>query len=160
MVRAGTQSGARILAVALAAVALAACGSSSAGPSLSAFRSAFTHDRVQFRQLGLDLEHTIGGAQSKSDAALAAELRPLSARAHQQAVVLSKLSAPTSYKRTLAALIAGFDAMSRDLRRISVAAAHNDAQTAGAATRSLVVDATEVKNADLTITHALGTHHG
>jgi len=71
-------------------------------------------------------------------------------------VELAKLRPPADYRHTLGTLMAGFDAVSRDLRTISVAAAKNDAKTAGAATRSLVADATAVKDAELTITSALG----
>ncbi len=139
---------------ALVAVALAGCGSSA--PSLTVFKAGFKADKARFRKLGLDLESAIGGAKTKTDAQLAAELRPLSARARQQATQLAKLNPPAKYKHNVAEVRAGFDAISVDLKRIAVAATHNDAHTASAATRALIADATRVHTADVAISGALG----
>lgn len=154
-----TQAGwaGRALATGLAAVAIAACGSSA--PSTSAFKTGFEADRSQFRQLGLALESAIGGARTKTDAELAAELRPLATRARAQATQLAHLKPPGRYKANVAKLVAGFNAISRDLKQIATAASANDAQAASSATRALVADATSVKAADLAITGALGVQH-
>lgn len=151
MTRAGLAG--RALATGLAAVAIAACGSSA--PSTSAFKTGFQADRAQFRQLGLALESAISGARTKTDAELAGELRPLATRAREQATQLAALKPPASYKANVAKLIAGFDAISRDLKQIANAASANDAQAASSATRALVADATSVKAADLAITNEL-----
>jgi hypothetical protein len=148
---AGTRSTA--LAAALTAIAIAGCGSSA--PSLSAFKSGFETDRAQFRQLGQDLQTTVGEAQHKTNAQLAAELEPLAARARQQGARLAKLKPPPSYKANLDQLAAGFDAVATDLHRIATAAVSNDAQAASTATRELIADATRVKAADLAIADAL-----
>lgn len=148
---AGTRS--RALAAGLTTIALAGCGSSA--PSLSAFRSGFETDRAQFRRLGEDLQATVGGAQTKTNTQLAAELEPLAASARHQAAQLAKLKPPASYKANLDKLVSGFDAVAVDLKRIAESATAGDAQAAGAATRSLVADATKVKAADLAIADAL-----
>ncbi|MGO9821728.1 MAG: hypothetical protein ACLPTJ_13895 [Solirubrobacteraceae bacterium] len=156
MAAAGTRSRAAAIVAALSALAITACGSSA--PSLTVFKSGFETDRAQFRKLGQDLEATVGGAKDKTDAQLAAELQPLAARAREQGAQLAKLKPPASYKSNLDKLVTGFDAVAVDLRRIAAAAIKNDAQAAGAATRSLVADATKVKTADLAIADSLATN--
>ena len=136
------------------ALATAGCGGSSA-PSPPAFKSGFQADRAQFRRLGVDLERTIAGARTKTNAQLAAELSALSSRAGAQAAHLSKLDPPARYRPYLAKLVAGFGAMAADLTRISDAARRADVQTASAATRSLIADARNVKAADLAVADSL-----
>jgi hypothetical protein len=133
-----------------AALAAAGCGGSGA-PSSSDFKSGFRADRAQFRRLGVDLEKTIAGARTKTNAQLAAELSTLSIRAGAQAAQLSKLNPPARYEPYVSKLAAGFRAMAADLMRISDAATRGDAQTARAATRSLIADAQTVKAADLAV---------
>ena len=142
-----------MLAAALVALAIAGCGSSA--PSLTAFKSGFNTDRAQFRKLGEDLQATVGGAQRKTNAQLAAELKPLATRAREQGARLAELKPPASYKANLEKLANGFDAIAVDLKRIANAATSNDAQAASSATRALVADATRVKAADLAIAGAL-----
>ncbi len=124
-------------------------------PARAHSRSGFEVDRAQFRKLGQNLEATIGNAKNKTDAQLAAELQPLSARARRQAAQLAKLEPPAKYKRDLDQLISGFNAMAVDLKQIATAATKNDAQAASTATRALVADATKVKTADLAIATGL-----
>ncbi len=140
-----------------AALATAGCGGSDA-PSLSDFKSGFQTDRAQFRRLGVDLEKTIAGARTKSNAQLAAELSTLSSRAGAQAAQLNKLNPPAGYKPSVSKLAAGFRAMAADLTRISDAATRGDAQTASAATRSLIADAQTVKAADLAVSAVWRRH--
>lgn len=139
----------------LLTIALAACGGASA-PSGSAFRSGFKTDKAQFRRLGVDLQHAIGGAQAKTNAQLATEFDSLSTRARQQASKLAKLDPPAKYKHSLDELVAGFKAVAGDLSQIASAARANDVQGAKAATRSLVGHAAQVKAADVAISDALG----
>lgn len=129
------------------ALALAGCGGSG-GPSLSAFKSGFSADRTRFRQLGLDLEHAIAGAQSKTDAQLAGEIGALSKRAKQQASQLSRLQAPSKYQGELQKLVSALDAVGADLGHISTAATDHNVAAARSATRTLLSDAAKVKAAD------------
>ena len=142
------------MALAAAVLSLSGCGGSGA-PSLSAFKSGFQTDRTRFRQLGVDLGKTITAAGSKTNAQLATELSGLSSRATAQATELSKLNPPAKYQPDMSRLVAGFKTVAADLRRISDAAAHGDAQTASAATRSLIADAQTVKAADLAVSDSL-----
>jgi hypothetical protein len=134
----------------VAALATAGCGGSTT-PSRSSFRSGYQADRAQFRRLGGDLEKTIAGARTKTNAQLAAELSALSSRARAQAAQLDKLNPPARYKPYVSKLAGGFSAMAADLTRISGAATRGDARTASAATRSLIADARTVKAADLAV---------
>lgn len=142
-------------AATLLTIAIAGCGGSNA-PSLSAFKTGFASDKVQFRKLGLDLQREIIGAKAKSDAQLATDLDALSARAKQQAAQLSKLDPPAKYKADLQKLVSGFDAVGAALKRISVAATTHDGATARTATGALVADAAKVKASDDAITSGLG----
>lgn len=82
------------------ALALTGCGGSSA-PSLSKFKSDFKSDKATFRQLGLDLQKAITGAQAKTDAQLATEISSLATRASAEASSIAKLNPPAKYKPTL-----------------------------------------------------------
>jgi hypothetical protein len=135
-------------------IALAGCGSSSA-PSLSAFKSGFSANKATFRRLGLDLQKAIATAQSKTDAQLATDIGALSGRAKRQAASLAKLNPPSRFRADLHKLVAGFDAVAGDLRRISVAAAKRDAVSARAATVALLSDAARVKAGDSAISSGL-----
>ena len=137
------------------ALALTGCGGSSA-PSLSAFKGHFKSDKASFRQLGLDLQKAITGAQAKTDAQLASEIGALAGRASAQASRLAALRPPDKFKASLTALVTGFKAVSGDLRSIAAAAVKHDAATAKTATKTLLADATQVKTADDTITKGLG----
>jgi hypothetical protein len=144
---------------ALLVIALAGCGSSassSSAPSLSAFKSGFAADKAQFRKLGLDLQHAITGASSKTDAQLAAEIGALSTRAREQASQLSQLKPPAKFQGTLRELAAAFNAVAGDLNQISSAATKHNAQAARAATVTLLRDAAKVKATDKTLTASLG----
>jgi hypothetical protein len=143
-----------IVACVLLALALAGCGGSSA-PSLSAFKSAFTTDRAQFRQLSLDLQHEITGVQAKTDAQLATEIGALSTRAKRQASGLAALKPPANYQPDVQKLTSGFNALAADLEQISVAARKRDAAAASAATRKLIRDAATIRAADDALTSAL-----
>jgi hypothetical protein len=140
-------------AVALAALALAGCGSSA--PSLSAFKSGFARDRTQFRQLGTDLGSEITHASTKTDAQLAAELATLSTRAKQQASQLSQLNPPSQYKNQLGTLVSAFHAVAADLQQISTAAAKNDGATAKTYTVKLLGAVVKVKAGDTALSSAL-----
>lgn len=137
------------------ALALTGCGGSSA-PSLSAFKGHFKSDKASFRQLGLDLQKAITGAQAKTDAQLATEISALAARASAEASSLAKLSPPDKYKADTQKLTAGFNAVAADLRSISTAAVQHDAAKAKQATTALLGDAAKVKAADDAVTKGLG----
>ena len=140
----------------LVGLALTGCGgSSSSTPSLSAFKSGFAADKVQFRRLGTDLQTEITGAASKTDAQLAGELSTLSGRAKQQAAQLAKLSPPDKYKTGLNQLVANFNSVSTDLNTMSVAAGKHEVSAAKAATKTLLQDAAKVKASDTALTSAL-----
>jgi hypothetical protein len=160
---------------ALAALALAGCGSSSnssssassaagsssasttssSAPSASTFKSGFSTDRVQFRKLGLVLQKEITTAQTKTDAQLATEIAALSVRAKQQAAQLSQLSPPAKYQSALQSLVTAFNAVAADLHKISVAATNNNGPAAKTATVTLIRDSAKVKTADDEITTGL-----
>ncbi|MGH2870726.1 MAG: hypothetical protein ACRDNK_24550 [Solirubrobacteraceae bacterium] len=137
------------------ALGLSGCGGS-AEPSLSAFKSAFKSDKETFRQLGLDLQKAITGAQAKTDAQLAAEIGSLATRASGEASSISKLNPPDKYKADTQKLSAGFRAVAVDLHSIATAAVKHDAAKAKQATKALLGDAAQVKAADDTITKGLG----
>ncbi len=144
-------------ALVITALALAGCGSSSPSqPSLDAFKSGFRTEKTSFRQLGLDLQQTITGAKAKTDARLAIELGALSGRASQQASRLTKLKPPAKFKVSLTQLVAGFHAVSADLKLIAAAAVRHDRASAKTATETLLADAVKVKTADDALTKALG----
>ncbi len=137
------------------ALALSGCGGSSQ-PSLSKFKTDFKSDKASFRQLGLDLQRAITGAQAKTDAQLAIQISSLAARASAEASSIAKLNPPDKYKTETHKLSAGFNAVAADLRSISAAAVKHDATTAKQATTALLGDAAKVKAADDTITKGLG----
>jgi hypothetical protein len=137
------------------ALAVAGCGGSSA-PSLSAFKAGFKTDKATFRQLGLDLQKAITGAQAKTDAQLATEISGLASRASAQASAIAKLNPPAKYKADAHQLAAGFRAVSADLSAIAHAAVKHDAATAKSATVTLLHDAAKVKTSDDAITKGLG----
>jgi hypothetical protein len=141
------------------ALAVAGCGGSSA-PSLSAFKAGFKTDKATFRQLGLDLQKAITGAQAKTDAQLATEISALASRASAQASAIAKLNPPAKYKADAHQLAAGFRAVSADLSAIAHAAVKHDAATAKSATVTLLHDAAKVKTSDDAITKGLGLPPG
>ncbi|MGH2866954.1 MAG: hypothetical protein ACRDNK_05215, partial [Solirubrobacteraceae bacterium] len=120
-------------------LALTGCGGTA--PSLSKFKSDFTSDKASFRQLGLDLQKAITGAQAKTDAQLATEISSLSVRASAEASSIAKLNPPAKYKADTQKLSAGFRAVATDLRSISTAAVKHDAAKAKQATKSLLAEA-------------------
>ncbi len=136
------------------AVAVAGCGGSS-GPSLSTFKSGFATDKKTFRQLGLDLQKAIVGAQGKTDAQLAAEIGALSTRARAQAASLAKLEPPSKYKADLQNLVAGFGSVATDLSQIAHAAGQHNNAAAREATQTLLKDASKIKTSDDAITAGL-----
>jgi hypothetical protein len=136
------------------ALALTGCGGGSA-PSLSTFKSEFKSDKATFRQLGLDLQKAITGAQAKTDAQLAAEIGSLATRSSAEASSIAKLNPPDKYKTDTQKLSAGFRSVAADLRAIATAAVKHDAATAKQATKALLRDAAKVKAADDTITKGL-----
>ncbi len=136
------------------ALVLSGCGGSNA-PSLSTFKSDFKSEKATFRQLGLDLQKAITGAQAKTDAQLAAEIGSLAARASAEAASIAKLNPPDTYKADTQKLSAGFRSVAADLRSISTAAVKHDAVTAKQATKRLLADAAQVKSADDAITKGL-----
>jgi hypothetical protein len=129
---------------------------STGAASVGAFRSAFVAEKTRFRTLGSDLQKTVGGAASKSNAQIAVEFQSLSTRAAQQAVRLAKLDPPAKYRKDLAQLTAAFAAVASDLSTIASAATNGEPQTARSATLKLVRDATQVKAHDNALTAALG----
>jgi hypothetical protein len=157
---------------ALAAVGLAGCGSSTATTtsstapasstttasttSVRAFKRDFASEKAQFTELGTDLAKAVEGANSKSNAELAAEFQSLADRAAQQAASLAKLGSPEKYRAELAQLTAGFASVASDLTAIKTAAAKGDPQAAKTATTKLVADAAIVKTHDQALTAALG----
>jgi hypothetical protein len=149
---------ARLATAAVMAIVLAGCGDSgNSGPSLSTFAAGFSKDRVQFRQLGVELAQALGGAHSRTDAQLATELARLSKRAHAQANKLKQLDPPADYKGKVDKLTNGLSAVALDLRRISRASVRNDAQTASEETQALITHSARVKAADVAISRALQT---
>lgn len=147
---------ARFAIAALLATAVAGCGASGMSqPNLTTFAADFSKDRVQFRALGKELANALGGAQSRTEAQLAAELALLGKRAHTQAAKLKQLDPPAAYKAIVDKLTAGLSAVAIDLHRISRAAIRNDAQTASTATRRLIAESARVKAADVAISDAL-----
>ncbi|MGI9183411.1 MAG: hypothetical protein ACR2GZ_00380 [Solirubrobacteraceae bacterium] len=136
------------------ALVLTGCGGSSP-PGLSAFKSDFKSDKASFRQLGLDLQKAITGAQTKTDAQLAAEIGSLATRATAEASSIAKLNPPDKYKADTHKLSAGFRSVAADLRSIATAAVQHDAATAKQATKRLLADAAQVKSADDAITKGL-----
>ncbi len=146
------------MAAVIGALALAGCGGSSkpSQPSLSAFKSGFATEKAAFRQLGLDLQKAITGAQAKTDAQLATEIGGLAARSSAQAARLAALRAPDKFKSSLTSLVSGFKAVSADLGSIAAAAVKHDAATAKTATKTLLADSAKVKTADDTISKGLG----
>lgn len=147
------------LAALIVALAIGACGGSSA-PSLSAFKAGFTSEKAAFRKLGLDLQRAITGAKTKTDAQLATEIRALATSASQQASQLSHLNPPAKYKADLAKLVTGFRAVATDLQTIAAAAVKHDATTARTATERLLADAARVEAGDDAITKGLGLPAG
>lgn len=141
-------------AVALA-IALAGCGGSS-GPSLSSFKSGFSKDKTQFKQLGTDLRTSLTQAGSKTDAQLATELSALADRAKTQATQLSKLNPTSKYKSELNTLVSSMNAVGANLKQIATAATKHDAKTARALTATLVQDAAKVQSSEEAITKGLG----
>jgi TolA-binding protein len=136
------------------ALVLAGCGGSSS-PSLSAFKSGFAANKQSFHSLGVDLQHAIATAQTKTDAQLASEIGSLATRAKQQAASLSKLNPPPRYKADLQKLESGFRSVASDLGQIATAATKHDATTARSATLSLIHDASVVKAGDTAISSGL-----
>lgn len=139
-----------IIAV-LAAVAITGCGGSGAGSSLSGFKTGFASDKASFHQLGLDLQHAIATAQTKSDSALADEIGRLAARARAQAHSLADLSPPARFQPRVRQLQQAFMAVGADLSRISTAARRHDGASARSATLALIQDASRVKSGDTAI---------
>ncbi len=136
-------------------LATAGCGGSSP-PSLSAFRVGFQNEKTMFRQLGLDLQKAIVGAQAKSDTQLASEIGALASRASRQATAIGKLNPPAKYATDTHNLTTGFRAVAADLRAIAAAAVKHDAAQAKTATSALLADAALVKTGDDAITKGLG----
>jgi hypothetical protein len=143
----------------LLAASLAGCGGGSA-PSLSAFKSGFAANKKSFHSLGVDLQHAIATAQSKTDAQLATEIGALATRAKQQADSLSKLNPPSHYKAALTKLEAGFNSVAADLKQIATAATKHSAATARTATLALIHDASTVKAGDTAISNGLRLSRG
>ena len=137
------------------ALIVAGCGGSSA-PSLSVYKTSFKQNKVTFRQLGLDLQKAITGAQAKTDAQLATEIGALATRASQQASAIAKLNPPAKYTADNQKLTAAFRSVAADLHKISAAAVKHDAATAKTATETLLADAAKVKASDDAITKGLG----
>jgi hypothetical protein len=141
----------------LAAVALAGCGgSSSSGPSLSAFKSAFHARRLSFNRVGADLQKAIASAPSTSASAIATEFKSLATRTTAQAAALRVLKPPAKFSSQVSALATGFDGVAADMKSIATAATNNDATGAKSAATKLVTDSATVHTDDLTLTRALG----
>lgn len=128
----------------------------SSGGSAAAFKVAFAAAKVQFQQLGSDMQAAVSGAASQTDAELATEFSGLSTRAADQASQLRALSPPPEYQSQLDQLASGFDAVSTDLQTIVTAADAHDGSAAHAAATALLQDAASVKRADDALTSALG----
>ncbi len=142
---------------ALGAVALAGCGgSSSSGPSLSAFKSGFKAQRQSFTKLGTDLEKAISSAPSTSATTIATEFTSLATRTTAAAAALRTLKPPARFSAQVGALATGFDGVASDMNAISTAATKNDANGAKSAAAKLVTDSATVHTDDLTLTRALG----
>jgi hypothetical protein len=140
-----------------AAIALAGCGgSSSSGPSLSAFKSGFQAQRVSFTKLGADLEKAITTAPSTTSSAIATEFTSLASRTKQTAAALRTLKPPAKYSATVNRLASGFDMVTADMLAIAAAATKNDAADARAAATKLVTDSATVHTNDLALTDELG----
>lgn len=141
------------LALALAG-GLASCGSSSSSPS--AFKHDFGAAQPEFRRLITDAGHTIQHAGGKSDAQLAAQFGALSGRARRAGARLGRLSPPSQDERPLAKLRDLFDAVTRDLRRMSATAAAHDTAGAKAATDAFLQDAAQLKAEDAQLENRVG----
>ena len=144
-----------LLAV-LAATALAGCGSSSSGPSLSSFKSSYSAAKTELTTLGTDLATAITTANHKTNAQIATEFQSLSTSVSKEATKLKDLSAPSAYKSELDTLTADLSAVAGDLHTISTAATAGNTSQAKTATTQLLKDATGVKNSDDALTSKLG----
>ena len=139
------------------AVALAGCGgSSSSGPSLSAFKSGFQAQKTTFTQLGSDLQKAITSAPSTSASAIATEFTSLATRTTAAAAALRTLRPPSKFSSQVSALATGFDSVAADMKSIATAATSNDASGAKTAAAKLVTDSATVHTDDLTLSRALG----
>lgn len=145
-----------IAAAAALAVLAAGCGSSSSGPSLSAFKSGFATEKATFRQLGTDLVTEITAAPHKSNAQIATDFSALSTRATVQAAALRGLKPPSKYKPQLNTLATDFDTVSADLKAISGSATSGDVSGARSQTTTLGQDSAKLKSVDVALSTALG----
>jgi hypothetical protein len=159
-----------ITALALAALSLSACGSSSsssstsssakaptsAGPSLSAFKSGFAQDKASFTKLGSALASAIQQAPKRSSSELATEFSSLAARTAAERAKLAKLDPPAKYKAQLAQLVADFGPVAADMTGIAKAASTNNSIGARNAAAHLVKDSAALKAVDVSLSSALG----
>lgn len=149
----GARAGLVVLALVICG-AITACGGGSSSPS--AFKHDFAADQPGFRRLITDSGHAIQHAGSKSDAQLASQFAALSRRAQAAGSELRRLTAPPQDARQLARLRDQFDAVTRDLRRMSATAAAHDTAGARAATNAFLQDAAELKAEDRQLLNRLG----
>ena len=146
------------ITAAIAAVALAGCGSSgsSSGPSLGAFKSGFQAQKASFTSIGADLQTAITSAGSDSASKIATEFTALASRTTAAAAALRSLKPPAKYQADVGTLAGGFDSVAADMTAVSDAAQKNDATAAKNAAAKLLTDSNTVHTADLKISRELG----
>lgn len=144
--------------LAIGALAIAGCGSSSnsSQPSVSQFKSAFAAERAKTKSLGTDVVAAVQGAGTKSAGALATEFASLSSQTTKAADAFRSMPVPDKYKSQVTTLANALDAAAADMKKISQAAQSNDAAAARSAAESLVKHAEQVQSTDRALTKALG----
>jgi hypothetical protein len=138
-----------------AALTLAACGSSSSGPSAADARAAYAPIKTQVVSLGTDIGTAIGEAPKETDAQLATQFDALSARGRKEKAALDALQLPDSVVAARNALRDALRKGTDDLSDIATAAKASDAAAARTAAEKLVADSEQIRTTRAAFEQAL-----
>jgi hypothetical protein len=149
-----------IVVLAIAAIAVAGCGSSSSGPSKTDFNTGYKPLNAEILAIGNGVGTTIQSAKNKSDVVLATTFEALATRLDQVKTKLGGLKAPDDYKSDVAALDKAVGTVSADLHSIASAAKGHDIAGARTATQKLVTDAPALRDARRALAQKTGAATG
>lgn len=143
--------------VVLAALALAACGGSSA-PSKEDWQKDYAPMNQQIKVLGQQVGEAVSGAKGKTPTALATQFQGLADQATAAANDLSKIETPddATIEQQQDDLVAALKQGANDLHAISAAASANDAKAASAAAAKLVADSAQIRKPRQALEQQLG----
>ncbi len=145
-----------LLTLVLVALPAAACGESDKDKYIDDYKPL----NDQLLDVGQDLSKAIQGADTQSDAQLAATFEGLAKELEGVRDDIADLDTPDDLKEESDALTKRIDSAVGDIEDISKAAQENDAQAAAAATVALGAAAVQVNRAQNALAKATGADVG